>query len=109
MWRTDSLPVEGDEDSAPESISDTEDLINWNGDIDNPNDCDGDCTVDFEADVDQDISIKDPESPEQQGVSPVPNISGLIPPMWESKRHAEQVFVTVNAMKTRTNKGVMKK
>jgi len=31
-------PVESDEDSAPESISDTADWLNWNGDLDNPND-----------------------------------------------------------------------
>jgi len=30
--------VESNEDSAPESISDTEGWLNWNGDLDNPND-----------------------------------------------------------------------
>ena len=29
-------PVGSNEDSAPESISDTEDWLNWNGDLDNP-------------------------------------------------------------------------
>jgi len=31
-------PVGSDEDSAPECISDTDDWLNWNGDLDNPND-----------------------------------------------------------------------
>jgi len=35
-------PVESDENSAPESISDTDDWLNWNGDLDNPTDSDDD-------------------------------------------------------------------
>ena len=31
-------PVENDEDSSRENISDTDDLLKWNGDLDNPND-----------------------------------------------------------------------
>jgi len=31
-------PAESDEDSSPESMSDTENWLNWNGDLDNPND-----------------------------------------------------------------------
>jgi hypothetical protein len=30
-------PAESDEDSSPESISDTENWLNWNGDLDIPN------------------------------------------------------------------------
>jgi len=32
----DCHPAEGDEDCAPESISDTEQCLNWDGDLDNP-------------------------------------------------------------------------
>jgi len=53
---------ESDEDSAPESISDTEDWLNWNGDLDNPNDSEDDCAADIQSDMDQDNSIEDRES-----------------------------------------------
>jgi len=102
-------PVESDEDSAPESISDTEDWLNWNGDLDNPNDSEDDCAADVESDMDQDNTIEDRESPEQRDVSAAPNVPGLIRPTRKSKTHAEQVLVTVNAIETRRNKGVKKK
>ena len=35
-------PVESDEDSSPESISDTDDWLNWNGDLENSNDSEED-------------------------------------------------------------------
>jgi len=41
-------PVEGDEDCAPESILDTEDWLNWNGDLDIPNNSDDDWVGDDE-------------------------------------------------------------
>jgi hypothetical protein len=44
-------PVESDEDSAPESISDTDDWLNCNGDLDNPNDSEDDCAADDEFDI----------------------------------------------------------
>jgi len=102
-------PVEIDKGSAPESISDTEDWLNWNGDLENPNDCEDDCAVDVESDMEQDNSIEDPESPEQRDVSAAPNVPGLIRPQRKSKRHAEKVLVTVNAIEMRRNKGVKKK
>ena len=102
-------PVESDEDSAPESISDTEDWLNWNGDLDNPNDSEDDCAPDVESDMEQDNTIEDPESPKQQDVSAAPNVPGLIRPTRKSKRHAEKVLVTVNTIETRRNKGVKKK
>jgi hypothetical protein len=102
-------PVESDEASAPESISHTEDWLNWNGDLDNPNDSEDDCTADVESDMEQDNPIEDPESPEQRDVRAAPNVPGLIRPTRKSKRHAEKVLVTVNAIETRRNKGVKKK
>jgi len=96
-------PVENDEDSAPESISDTEDWLNWNGDLDNPNDSEDDCAVDVESNIEQDNSIEDPECPEQQDVSEVPNVPDLIRPTLKSKRQAEKVLVKVNAIETRRN------
>jgi len=57
-------PVESNEDSAPESISDTEDWLNWNGDFDSPNDSEDDCAADVKFDIEQDNTIQDPQGPE---------------------------------------------
>jgi hypothetical protein len=43
--RINRYPVKCDEDSTPESISDTEDWLNLNGDLYNPDDSDDDCTA----------------------------------------------------------------
>jgi hypothetical protein len=102
-------PVECDEDSATASISDTEDWLNWNGDLDNPNDTEDDCAADDESELEQDNGIEDPECPEQRDVSAAPNVPGLNRPTQKSKRLAEMVFVTVNAIETRMNNGLKKK
>ena len=81
-------PVESNEDSAPESISDTEDWLNWKGDLENPNDSEDDCAADIESDREQDNSIEDMECLEQRDVSAVPYVSGLIGPTQKSKREA---------------------
>jgi len=107
--RINSHPVKSDEDSTAASIPYTEEWLNRNGDLDNPNDSEDDCTADVESDMEQDSGIEDPESPEQQDVSTTPNVPGLIRPIRKSKRHAKKVLVTVNAMETRRNKGVKKK
>jgi len=109
IWRINCHPVDSDEDSTPESSSDTEDWLNWNGDWDNPNDSEDDCAADVESDMDQDNSIEDPESQEQRDVSTGPNVPGLIRPTWKTQRQAETALVTVNAIETRRNKGVKKK
>jgi len=49
--RIDRDPVETDEDSAPEIISDTEHWLNWNGGLDNPNDSKDDWFLDVECDI----------------------------------------------------------
>jgi hypothetical protein len=102
-------PVESDEDSTPESISDTEHWLNWNGNLDKPNDSEDDCAADVESDMDQENGIEDPESPEPQDVSTSANVPELIRPIRKSKRQDEKVVVTVNTMETRRNKGVKKK
>jgi len=58
-------PVESDEDSTPESISDTNDWLNWNGDLDNPIDREEDCAADDESDIEQNNGMEDQECPEQ--------------------------------------------
>jgi len=101
-------PVDHGEDSEPEIISDTEDWLNWNGDLDNPNDSEDDCVANVESNMDQHNSIEDPESPEQWDLTAEPNIPGLIQPTQKSKSHAEKVLVMVNAIKMRRNQGVRK-
>jgi len=59
--------------------------------------------------MEQDNSIEDPESAEQWDVTATANVPGLIRPTPKSKRHAEKVLVTVNAIKTSRNKGVKHK
>jgi hypothetical protein len=78
-------PAKSAQDSAPESISDTEDWLKCNGDLDNPNDSDDDCVADVESDMEQDNSIEHLESPQQRDVSAMPNIRGLIRPIRKSK------------------------
>jgi len=91
-------PVDSDEVSAPESISDTNDWLNWNHDLDTPNDSEEDCAGDDESDIQHNNCIKDPECPEHQDVSATPNVPGLVRPTRKSKRQAEKVLVTVNAV-----------
>jgi len=102
-------PVESDDHSALECISDTEGWLNWNGDLDNPNDSEDDCAADIESDIEQDNSIEDPECPERRDVSAAPNVPRLIRPTRKSKRQAEEVLMTFNTIETRKNKGVKRK
>jgi hypothetical protein len=105
IWRINRHPVESDEDCAADTISDTEDWLNWNGDWDNPNDSEEDCAADDDSDIEHNNCIKDPECPEQQDVRASPNVPGLVQPTPKSKRHAEKVLIMVNAAETRRNKG----
>jgi len=54
-------PLDCDEDSAPESISDTKNWLHWDGDLDNPNDSEDNCVAEVESDIEQDNGIEDPE------------------------------------------------
>jgi hypothetical protein len=98
-------PVESDDDRAPETIPDTDDLLNWNGNLDNPNDSEDDCAADDESDIQPNNGIEDLEYPEQQDVSAAPHVPGLVRPTRKSKRQAEMVLVTVNVVETQRNKG----
>jgi len=98
-------PVERNEDSAPESISDTDDWLNWNGDFVNPNESEEDCAADDESDIEPNTGIEDPECPEQQDVSAEPNVPRLVRPTPKSKRQAGKVLVMVNGVETQRKKG----
>jgi len=98
-------PVESDDESAPESISDPDDWLKWNGDLDNPNDSEDDCAADNGADIEHTNGIKDPECPEQQDISTAPNVPGLVRPTRKLKKQAEKALVMVNAVEMRRHKG----
>jgi hypothetical protein len=108
IWRINRHPVESDDDSAPKSISDSEDCLNSNADLNIGNDSEGDCAVHVEYDIQRDNRIDDPQYPEQRAVNDMPNVPELIRPTRQSKRPAEKLVVTVNAMETRMIKGVKK-
>jgi len=59
--RMNRQPVKSDEDSSPEIISDTENCLNWNCDLDNPNDREDDCAADNEFNIEDNNGIEDPE------------------------------------------------
>jgi len=101
IQRIDCHPAESDDDSAPESVSDTENWLNWNGDLDNPNESKDDCDADTELDVELENCFEDPECPEQRDVCATPNIPGLIRPIGRSKKRTEKGIVMVNATETR--------
>ena len=102
-------PVESDVDRAPERIQDTKYRLNWNGDLDNPNNSEDDCAADIEWDIEQHNSIEDLQCLEQRDVSAAPDIARLIWLTRKSMRQAEMVLMTVNAIKTRRHKGVRTK
>jgi hypothetical protein len=107
--RIDRHPAESDEDSSPESISDTENWLNWNGDLDNPNDSEDDWEADNESDMELDNCSEVSETLEVRNVSAAPNVPGLIRPIRQSKKKVEKALLTVNIMETRRNKGIKKK
>jgi hypothetical protein len=77
--------------------------------MDNPHDSDKDCAADDDSDIENNNCIEHPECPEQQDVSTAPNVSGLVQPTQKSKRQAEKILLSVNAVETRTNKAGKKK
>jgi len=106
--RIDHHPAESDEDSSPESISDTENWLNWNGDLDNPNNSEDDWEADNESDMELDNCSEVSETLEVRNVSAAPNVPGLIRPTRQSKKKVEKELLTVNILETRRNKGIKK-
>jgi hypothetical protein len=72
--RVNHHPVKSDEDGAPESISDTDDWLKWNGDLDDPNDSEDDCAAQDESDIQPNNGNENPECPQQQDVCAAPNV-----------------------------------
>ena len=103
ITRLDHHPVQSDEDSKWEIISDTENWLHCNGDLNDPIDSNNDCQADVESNKELDNGIAYHKSPEQGVMSATSNVPGLIWPVWKSKRQAEQWFVMVNALEIRSN------
>jgi len=106
--RMNHQPVDSDGYSTPETIADTDNWLNYNGDLDNPNDSKDNGAADIESDIEADNGIEDPECPEQPEVRTAPNVARLGWPTQKSTRQAEKVLVTVNAIETRRNQVVKK-
>jgi len=103
--KIDRHSAKSDEDSAPESFSDTKNWPDWNGDLDNPNESEDHWEADNESDIELENGIKDVESPERRDVSAALNVPGLIWPTGRSKKKTEKVLMTVNTMETRKIQG----
>ena len=103
------LPIESNNDSPPERISDTDDWLNWHSDLDNPNDSEEECPADDECNIEHNNAIEDPEYPEQQDMRAAPNVPGFVCPTCKCKRQADLVLLTVNTIETRRYKGGNKK
>jgi hypothetical protein len=100
--------VHRDQNRAPETISDTDDWLNWNWDLDNPNNIEADCMADVKCDIMPENVNEDPECAEQQDVSAIQNVPRLIWPARKSKRLAEKVSVRVNSNQMRWNNRLKK-
>jgi len=74
---------ESDEDSAPKSISNTENRLICNCHLATPNLQEHSWVADIESDLEQDNVLADRETSAQGDVSKVPNVPGLI---WTSRR-----------------------
>ena len=80
-----------------------------NGNLDNPNHSKEDSAADNESDIEHNNGIENPECPEQQDVSATRDVPRLVWPTRKSKRQAEKVLVTVNAVQTGRNTAEKKK
>jgi len=98
--------VESNENSVSGSISHTENWLNWNGDLDNPNDSKDNCKVDVESDMELDNGMENQENPEQRDATATPNIPSLIWHTQKLKTQAKMRFLMVNAIEMMRNKQI---
>jgi hypothetical protein len=107
--RIDRHPAESYEDSSPASISDMENCLNWNGDLDNPNDSEDDWKADNESDMELDNGSEVSETPKVRNVNAALNVPRLIRPIRRSKKKVKKALLMVHIMATRRNKGIKQK
>jgi hypothetical protein len=82
-------PAESDEHSSPESISDTQNWLNWYGDLRNSNVSEDDWETDIESDIELDNGSEDFETPEQRNINDITNVPGMIRPIRQTKKIIE--------------------
>jgi len=104
----DCHPAECDEDSSPETISDTENWLDWTENFNNLNDSEQDWEADNESEIELDNGVRDSETQGQWDMSVTLNVPALIRPTWRSNTKAEKVLMAVSTMETRRNKGIKK-
>jgi len=71
-------PAKRNDDSASDSISNTENWLDWNGELDNPNVSEDDCEGDNEFEIVSDDGINDPECQDQRNMCDTMNLLELI-------------------------------
>jgi hypothetical protein len=98
--------IDNDQDSAPESFSDTNNWLNCNGDQDNPNDSEDGCAADNASDIERDDAIEHLEIAEPRNVIAAPTDPRLIRPTQQSTRQVENALVMVNTTETRRQNGM---
>jgi len=103
--RIDHHPVESDEDSAPDSIWDRQNWLNWNSVLDNPNDSNDDCEKDIESDIELEMAWKIRKA---QGCGMWVPHQMIIQPTRKSKNQAQIKFVTINAIHIKMNTEIKK-
>ena len=94
--RINHRPAESDADNSPDSISDTENWFNSDGDLEHPNGSEDNWEAENESDTELDNGGEDSKTPLQQNVSATPNVLRVIQPIRLSKKKAEVAFMTVN-------------
>jgi len=106
--RINNHPVKSDENSMPETISDPQNWLNWNGNLNHTKDRKDDCAADGESYIAQHNGMEDAECPELRDVTAESNVPELIWAPWNSQRQAGKVLVTDNPIEMRWNQGVKK-
>jgi len=102
--RIDHHPAESDQGSTAVNICNTENWLNWNGDLEVPTDSKDNCKADDESNIEYGNGTMAWESPEHQVVCVAPNVAGLIRPTWRSNKQATEGLMTVSSTETRRNK-----
>jgi hypothetical protein len=79
--------------------------LNWNGDLDYPNESEDEWVENDDSDVEVDDDIKAGESPWYRVVSAVRTVPDLIRRTLRSMKHNDEKLMTVSTMETRRKKG----
>jgi hypothetical protein len=107
IW-IDRHPTESDEDCAPERISDRENGLYRNRDLDIPIDNEEHWDAENESEIELDNTVEDTETPAQRHVRAALNVPELIRHTRRSKKKVEKVIMLVNTIETGRNNGIKK-